>query len=119
MDRVRSFKGPAQKFRRSDSTGALKLYLRASDMDHPSAAYWAAAIYEGEGGYLPEPVRARAQLALAASRGHAFALRDLAKQELRDNTTPWGKGVAAVRYVMAVLRGFVLLARDADDPRVR
>ncbi len=60
------------KFRRRDIAGALELYVRAAEAGHPSAAYWASAIYDGEGDYARDPERATYYLVKAAECGHVF-----------------------------------------------
>ena len=106
-------------FRRGDTLGALELHVQAADMGHPSAAYWASAILDGEGGLQPDPQRSARYLKLAADCGHMFARRDLAKQQFRAGRGLWEKVLALVKYLSAVLRGFALLAKNTDDPRVR
>ena len=107
------------KFRRGDVVGALESYVRAADAGHPSAAYWASAIYEGEGGYPANPSLARHYLGLAAERGHVFAQRDLAKQQLFDSSSLMAKASAMLRYLQALLKGLAMIIRNAEDPRVR
>jgi TPR repeat protein len=106
-------------FRRGDIPGALESYVRAADMGHPSAAYWASAIFDGDGGLQPDPQQSAKYLKLAAESGHMFARRDLAKQQVRTGRGLWDKILASVKYMSALLRGLALLAKNADDPRVR
>jgi TPR repeat protein len=106
-------------FRRGNTPGALESYVRAADMGHPSAAYWASAILGGEGGLPPDPHQSAKYLKLAAGRGHMFARRDLAKQQVHAGRGLWNKVLASVKYLSAVLHGFALIAKNADDPRVR
>ena len=107
------------KFRRRDIAGALELYVRAAEAGHPSAAYWASAIYDGEGGYACDPERATYYLVKAAECGHVFARRDLAKQRMRQPGRIRCRAFAALQYSWEVLKGFPIIAKDADDPRVR
>lgn len=106
-------------FRRRRMAEALNLYVRAAKAGHPSAAYWASAIYGGEGNTVVQPALADEYLRLAAANGHVFAKRDLAKQLMTETRSPFGKISAATKYASAILRGIALLARNADDPRVR
>jgi len=118
-DPVACYHAASLKFRRSDIGGALDLYVRAADAGHPSAAYWASAIYSGGRGHARDPVRATRYLAKAAEHGHAFARRDLAKQRMHESGPIHSRILAAFQYSCAVLKGFTIIAKDADDPRVR
>ena len=118
-DPVGCYHAASLKFRRRDVSGALELYSRAAVAGHPSAAYWASAILSGEGGYSRDPERATYFLTKAASLGHVFACRDLAKQRLQVAGSVRGKALALLEYCWAVLKGFSILAKNMDDPRVR
>ena len=56
-DSVACYHAASLEFRHGNSAQALDLFLRAADAGHPSAAYWAAALYGGEGGHARDPER--------------------------------------------------------------
>jgi TPR repeat protein len=107
------------KLKQADVQGALPLFLLAANAGHPSAAYWASAIYDGEYGEGADCIKAATYLARAAELGHIFAQRDLAAKRMRESSSFISRAKGAIDYVGAKLRGLVLIIRDANDPRIR
>jgi TPR repeat protein len=107
------------KFRHNDIPGALALFERAAESGHPSAAYWASAIYSGEGGYIQDSERATYYLEIAANLGHAFAKRDIAKKRVHEADQVYSKVIAVFQYLWCLLKGIAVIGKDADDLRVR
>jgi len=107
------------KFRNGDFEGALGPYRIAADAGHPAAAYWIAQIY----GDIKNPRFDKNQkihyLKIASKRGHVFATRDLAKINILESKSLFSKLVAFSSYLKSILKGFFIILRDADDPRVQ
>lgn len=116
---IACYYGASLKYRRGDAAGALEMFVRAADVGHASAAYWAYVICRGGRGFPADPVRASEYLRLAASRGHVFAQRDWAKLQIRAQSSLLAKASALLQYARALVKGVAIAMRNADDSRVR
>jgi TPR repeat protein len=114
-----SYYAASLRLKRGDAAGALAGFLLAAEAGNPSAAYWASAIYSGQKGFPVDAAKATAYLTKAASLGHVFAQRDLAKQRLRESKGMPAKAGAMLSYVGAKLRGLAMITKGTHDPRVR
>ncbi len=107
------------KFRNGDFESALEPYRTAADAGHPAAAYWIAQIYGDRTNPRADQVKETHYLEIAVRGGHAFAARDLAKARMRKSGSIISKVHAFGQYLIAIIRGIVIIARNADDPRVQ
>lgn len=114
-----SYYAASLKLKRGDAAGALAGFVLAAAAGNPSAAYWASAIYSGEKGFPVDVTKATAYLTKAASLGHVFAQRDLAKQRVRESKSMLAKAEAMLSYIGAKLKGLAMIVRNTHDPRVR
>jgi TPR repeat protein len=104
--------------KQGDSIESSALLQRAADAGNPSAAYWLYASYTDAGD--PASTRLADQaLQRAATLGHAYALRDLARRRMRSNTGFFSKFKALLDYWKAKATGVALTIRNVDDWRVR
>jgi TPR repeat protein len=98
---------------------ALRFLKEAASKEDPSAAYWAYAIYSDPASGEQDPRKATEFLEKAASLGHVFARRDLAKRMIRGK-----RGVSRIPYgiwslIANVVRTARIAASDREDPRLR
>jgi TPR repeat protein len=114
-----SYYAASLRLKRGDAAGALAGFVLAAEAGNASAAYWASAIYGGEKGFPVDAAKAAAYLTKAASLGHVFAQRDLAKQRLRESKSMPAKTEAMLSYIGAKLKGLAMIAKNTHDPRVR
>lgn len=114
-----SYYAASLKLKHGDAVGALTGFLLAAEAGNPSAAYWASAIYSGEKGFPADADKAAMYLAKAASLGHVFAQRDLARQRLGESKSMPTKAGALLSYIGAKIRGMALIAKNTHDLRVR
>ena len=94
------------------------LLQRAADAGNPSAAYWLYA-YNTDAADPASASVAEQALRRAVALGHAYALRDLARRQMRT-----GKGLNAklkglLAYWQAKVVGIARTIRNVDDLRVR
>lgn len=100
--------------RQGQSDRAMQLMAESATEGNASAAYWAYVLNQAS-----DARRANQFLVQAAELGHAFAQRDLARQEMRGAATLTGWASALWRYWRAKARGASMAVRDVNDPRVR
>ena len=100
-------------------TEAMRYFEKSAKLRHVSGAYWAAALHDGYSGYPKDPQKHLFFLGQAANLGHIFALRDMARLDMRNarNVAAWGK--AFIRYFNAKSRGLFFAVRDPQDLRLR
>jgi TPR repeat protein len=100
--------------KQGSSERASELFRAAAGGGHASAAYWL---------YIIELDRGDASvwrsLEVAAVLGHEYARRDLARQRMRkaNSLFTWLGGFGS--YVMAKVRGLLIILSNPHDPRVR
>jgi TPR repeat protein len=98
-----------------DRRKALELLEHAARMANPSAAYWAHVMYLESG----DVESSRRMLDSAAQLGHAFAQRDIAREQMRSARSIASWLSAALRHWRSKARIASLGIRDFNDPRVR
>jgi TPR repeat protein len=94
------------------------LLQRAADAGNPSAAYWLYA-YNTDVAEPAAALVAEQALRRAAALGHAYALRDLARRQMRTSKGLSAKLKALIEYWQAKAVGIARTIRNADDLRVR
>ena len=98
---------------------ALEWYEKAAAQQHSSANYWASVMYREGDGTKPDKTKSERYLMTAASLGHCFAERDLARDSLRSAKTIIESLRALFSYVRAVIRGSIAAVRNPDDMQLR
>lgn len=98
---------------------ALVLFSSAAENGHPSAAYWVSALYGGEKGYPKNREMEIIYLEKAASLGHVYARRDIARNRIRESNYFIERLWNRLRYFSEKLKGIYLTAKNHQDPRVR
>lgn len=100
------------------SEEARNFMEEASNLSHPSAAYWAYVLNVDRG--TPEGIeRAKKFLIRAADLGHEYAKRDLARLEMKESKSMRQWLVAFWKYLHTKCRGVRLVLKNQNDPRVR
>jgi len=94
------------------------LLQQAADAGNPSAAYWLYA-YSTDATDPAAASVAEQALHRAAALGHAYALRDLARRQMRTSKGLSAKLKALLEYWRAKAVGIALTIRNVDDWRVR
>ncbi|RSZ59339.1 sel1 repeat family protein [Massilia atriviolacea] len=107
------------QYRNRDLAAALESYCLAAAAGHPAAAYWIAQIYGDTSHAIADNVEEMRYLEIADRGGHAFAARDLAKKRMHASGSIMSKLLARAQYINAIIKGIMIIARDADDPRVQ
>lgn len=107
------------KLRAGDAATALELFKVSAEAGNSSGAYWVSAIYGGEGHFPKNTELEERYLLRAAELGHVFAQRDIARRMIGRASNPFQKAVRNFLYQIAKLRGFALIALNANDFRVR
>jgi TPR repeat protein len=105
--------------RKNKPQEAFELFKRAAELGHGSAAYWAYTMASGEYGLARDEAQLAYFLRKAASLGHVYAERDMARQELKQAPDLWAKIAAWVRYAAIKTRGLMLILRNHEDIRTR
>lgn len=98
---------------------AARYFERAAELDHVSGSYWAAALYDGLYGHPRDEEKYQRFIKKAASLGHLFAMRDLARADMKHtkNWIVWGE--AFLRYLSVKIKGFYIAIRNPHDLRLR
>jgi tetratricopeptide (TPR) repeat protein len=98
---------------------ALEWYEKAAAQRHSSASYWASVMYREGDGTSPDKTKSEKYLAVAASLGHYFAERDLARNRLRSAKTIVEVFQGLLAYIRAVIRGSIAAIRNPDETQLR
>jgi len=118
-DHVASYYYGALKLRQGSLSEALVAFVGAAEGGHPSAAYWASALYGGENGFPRNREKEIFYLKQAASFGHVYARRDLAKMQVTEAKSLGAKVKSLCVYFFEKMKGVYLISRNQHDPRVR
>lgn len=94
---------------------ALQCLEEAARLGNPSAAYWAYSMH-ADAGRKNDATRLQA---VASSLGHLYAQRDEAKESLSRASSFLDKATKYVAYWRLKARGFLLVLKDVNDPRIR
>lgn len=93
---------------------AARLLQTSADSSNPSAAYW-LYVFCSESNDVESLAISDQHLSRAAELGHAYALRDIARNRMRTSKNFSGRLIAWLADWKAKLVGIVLTIRNADD----
>lgn len=104
---------------RNEMEKAISHYAKSAEKGHSSSCYWLGSIYMLGDGCERDKNKAEKYLRMGMDRGHLFAKRDIALADIRGTFGKRKILLGVYNYLMAILKGVYLAAKNTEDHRVR